>query len=357
MLAKIKSAVEWVRNLRVKVVEAVLLVEQEFAGKTGAEKRKAVVKKLDGMVKLPWLLDDVIDADGMIIGYVADRVCETLNIFTDGDFADVTVDQDKLAAVVDAPVGAVMSVKSAVPASESKQKTVDERLAELYKQYGVGMEAAEGARAEAAEETESAVVSDDEKWDRCIKVIGVAEGGANFDVVDGKPVLKAKNKYDKGGPTKYGVTQGTLAKAYADGVVGTADIVKLTKTEAERIFRVMYCDPYGWLDLPFEACLCMLDATINHGLGVAARIAQRACNFLAWSPALTVDGKWGPKTREAVWALAHNDSLWFASTFLRYRKDYYDRVIKGDSSQEAFRKGWYNRLRMLAKACNVTSPV
>jgi hypothetical protein len=367
MLSKIKAAVEWLRNLRVRVAEAVLSVERELGGRTGAEKRKAVTEKLDGMVKLPWALDSVIDADGKIIGYIVDRVCDVLNILTDGNFAGLTVDPEKLAAVADAPVDAVMSVKSAVPAQQSKQQTVDDRLAKLYKLYGIEAEAEADARAEALEEPEPAAVSapaiaapktsDDEKWDRCIKVVGVAEGGANFDVVGGRPVLKEKNKSDKGGLTKYGVTQGTLAKAYADGVVGHADIVNLTKAEAERIYRSMYCDPYGWLDLPFAACLCLLDATINHGMGGTAAIAQRTCNFMAWSPKLAADGKWGPNTREAVWALAYNDSAWLASTFLRYRKDYYDGIIKGTPSQEAFRAGWYNRLKMLAKACNVVSPV
>jgi hypothetical protein len=317
-------------------------------------------------VKLPWALDSVIDADGKIIGYIVDRVCDLLNILTDGNFSDVEIVPVKLAGVVDAPIERVMSAISATSVKETKQRTVDERLKELYRQYGVEAEEAEFERAKLFDEPEppnepkpepvaSAPVpttSDDEKWDRCIKVVGVAEGGANFDVIDGRPVLKEKNKSDKGGLTKYGVTQGTLASAYAKGVVGHADIVNLTKAEAERIYRSMYCDPYGWLELPFAACLCLLDATINPGSGVMARIAQRACNFMAWSPKLAVVGKWGPKTREAVWALAHNDSAWFASTYLRYRKDYYDGIM-----QEAFRNGWYNRLRMLAKACNVVSPV
>ncbi len=119
----------------------------------------------------------------------------------------------------------------------------------------------------------------------------------------------------------------------------------------------MYCDPYNWLDLPFEACLMLLDATINHGLGGTSTISQRACNVMGYAPALAIDGKWGAKTRAAVWALGKETPLVFAGKFLAWRKDYFDRIIAGDPTQERFRGGWYNRLKMLAKECGVQSPV
>jgi len=43
--------------------------------------------------------------------------------------------------------------------------------------------------------------------------------------------------------------------------------------------------------------------------------------------------------------------------FLRWRKDYFDRIIAANPSQDCFRKGWYNRLKMLAKEAGVASPV
>ncbi len=51
-------------------------------------------------------------------------------------------------------------------------------------------------------------------FERCMKFVGVAEGGANFDVMNGKPVLKRSARNDRGGPTKYGITWGTLARAH-----------------------------------------------------------------------------------------------------------------------------------------------
>lgn len=368
MLTKIKSAVEWLKNIRVQVTVAVLTVEKEFGGLSGLEKRAKAVAMLDALIKLPWWLDNLLNVDGMLLGYMVDKVCDALNILTDGNFADVEIDPEKLAVVAEAPINSIMAASASVSGRGSKQLTVDERLAELYKQYGIEAEVIEEERAELPDEPEAVTISTpgvaavpktsaDEKWDKCIKIVGAAEGGANFDVIDGKAVIKAKSANDKGGLTNYGITQTTLASAYAKGVVGHCDIIKLTKAEAETIYRSMYCDLYGWLELPYEACLCLLDATINHGLGGTAIIAQRACNAMMWIPELVVDGKWGPKTKEAVWSIAPGNTLGFAYMFLYWRKDYFDRIIAKNSSQEVFRNGWYNRLRMLAKECGVESPV
>ena len=365
MFTKIKSAIVWLKNLRTIIAEYVMEVEKEFVGKSGAEKRAIVVKRIDDLVDLPWWADTLLDLDGKFIGYMVDKVCDALNILTDGDFSDVAINSAKLGIVADAPAGLINQAHAAVAAKATKQQTVDERLEELYKLYGVQAEAEEAIRAE-DDDIGAALdvppIPQDDKWDRCIAIVGVAEGGANFDVVNGKPVLKEKSKNDKGGLTKYGITQTTLTGAYAKGVVGHCDIVKLTKDEAKHIYRTMYCDPYGWLDLPFEACLCLLDATINHGLGGTAWIAQRTCNLISASwqghtETLGMDGKWGPKTKEGVWRIVYQGPDVFAREFLLFRRDYYDRIIARDSSQAVFKNGWYNRLKMLAKECGVASPV
>ena len=354
MMSRIKATVIWWRNLKAKVAEAVLEVEKEFAGKSGEEKRAVVVKRLDDLIKLPWWLDDLLDLDGKLIGYLVGQACDALNILTDGDFSDVEIDPEMLAVVAEAPIEAVNQAHDAVTAKATKQQTVNERLEELYKQFGVAAEAVADIRGE-DDDIGAALgappIRKDEKWDRCIAIVGVAEGGANFDVVGGVPVLKAKNRNDKGSPTKYGITQATLAGAYAKGVVGHGDIVKLTKEEAGQIYRTMYCDPYGWLELPFEPCLCLLDATINHGLGGTAKISQRACNAAGYEPALVVDGKWGPRTKAAVWMMAKENPQGFAREFLVWRKDYYDRIIAADTSQTVFEAGWHNRLRRIAREC------
>ncbi len=362
MLSKIKDAIKWLKGLRETIVEYVMQAERELEGKTGPEKRQHVVDKLDDMIKLPWWVDTLFNLDGLVIGYFVDRVCDALNIFTDGDFSDVEIDPHIVALAAMAPDKAIMKAAGGVAPQATKQLTVNERINLFYEQYGIKAEKKEAERAEAPDEIlepipEEAGGDVDEKWNRCIAIVGVAEGGANFDVVAGGLVLKKSAQNDPGGPTKYGVTQATLTSAYARGVVGHNDIVRITKDEAKTIFRVMYCDPYGWLELDFEPCLMLLDATINHGLGGTARISQRACNAFGGSPELAVDGKWGPKTKAAVWEVARKDPKEFARMFLRWRKDYFDRIIAANPSQDCFRKGWYNRLKMLAKEAGVASPV
>ena len=179
----IKTAIAWTKDLRTQVAENVLLVEKEFGGKSGAEKREIIVERLDALIKLPWVVDELANVDGIIIGIIVDKVCDALNILTDGDFANVKIDVKKLAAVVEAPVDNII-------AAAAKRQTVDERLEALYAQYGIEAEAKEEKRAEDDDigaALDVPVVPVNDKWDRCIGIVGVAEGGANFDVVGASP--------------------------------------------------------------------------------------------------------------------------------------------------------------------------
>ena len=67
-------------------IEQVLWAEKNLNGKSGAEKKAAVVKKLDDMIKLPSYLEWV---DDVIIGYIVDKACEKLNDFAGHDFGKV----------------------------------------------------------------------------------------------------------------------------------------------------------------------------------------------------------------------------------------------------------------------------
>ena len=76
-----------------KIVEQVIWAEKELAGKTGAEKKAAVVKKLDELIKLPPYLEWV---DDMVIPYLIDQACEKLNALTAHNFGNIELnDVDK----------------------------------------------------------------------------------------------------------------------------------------------------------------------------------------------------------------------------------------------------------------------
>ena len=63
-------------NLKKWVVEQVLWAEQNMKGKSGKEKRQAVVDKLDSLIPLPWFLEWM---DGPLIGWLVDKACSILN--------------------------------------------------------------------------------------------------------------------------------------------------------------------------------------------------------------------------------------------------------------------------------------
>ena len=115
------------RDLRLWVVEQVLWAENELAGKTGAEKRAIIVSKLDELVPFPFWLEW---ADGPLIGWMVDRACDILNHITGHKFKGLQLSQvqkEKVADVLEAPV----------KVAAAKAQGVDERLEELYKEYGI----------------------------------------------------------------------------------------------------------------------------------------------------------------------------------------------------------------------------
>lgn len=63
-------------TLKTFAIEQILWAEKHLKGKTGAEKKAAVVKKLDDMIQLPAYLEW---ADDLIISWFVDTVCEKLN--------------------------------------------------------------------------------------------------------------------------------------------------------------------------------------------------------------------------------------------------------------------------------------
>ena len=64
-------------------IEQVLWAEKNLRDKSGAEKKAAVVKKLDDMITLPPYLEWV---DDIIIGKLVDIACEKLNTLTGHNF-------------------------------------------------------------------------------------------------------------------------------------------------------------------------------------------------------------------------------------------------------------------------------
>lgn len=169
------------------------------------------------------------------------------------------------------------------------------------------------------------------------------------EIIDG--ILEAEgsdytnNPADPGGPTRYGITQETLA-AWRLKDVTPADVEALTEAEAREIYLQRYYLGPGFNKVPGGILRALLtDCCVLHGQGNAVRFLQRALK-------VKDDGALGPKTLEA--ALKIEDLGQLYRNVLAERAEFFGRHIHGnltDADKDGipdvneFAKGWLkNRL-------------
>lgn len=111
---------------------------------------------------------------------------------------------------------------------------------------------------------------------------------------------------DSGGPTKYGITQTTLA-GYRDQTVMPANVEALTRAEAFNVYGWMYVRKPGFDKLVAVSPHIaeeIIDIGVNSGPAIASLILQRLINALNNEQALyrdiKADGDCGPATIEAL---------------------------------------------------------
>jgi lysozyme family protein len=167
-----------------------------------------------------------------------------------------------------------------------------------------------------------------------IPTILAHEGGSKYTNIKG----------DSGGPTKYGITQRTLAN-WRHEPVTIEDMQALREIEALDIYRNRY-----WLK-----CRCneikdqmvatkLFDIAVN--LGVmrrgedAAEILQRAVNCCSPPALLKVDGWIGDLTIAAVNLC---EPVRLLDAMCMEQRNYYLELIAERPSQEKFRRGWLRR--------------
>ena len=186
-------------------------------------------------------------------------------------------------------------------------------------------------------------MTEDEKFERSIKFSLRWEGGRNFTIINGKPLIKGAARADLGGATAYGVTWSTLKSAYKQGITGHDDICKLTLDEAKKIYRANYWDKYGWGEVEYPACLCCLDCAINHG--GFAKILQRAVNECGGN--VVVDGKMGPKTLTGIKGI---EPGLLGEKICDEREKYFRDIVRKRPGQGVFLKGWLRRVNAMRDA-------
>lgn len=86
----------YLEQIKQWTIEQVLWAETELHGKSGADKKAAVVKKLDDMIKLPSYLEWV---DDMIISYLVDQACAKLNEMSEHNFKNYFITPETKAKI------------------------------------------------------------------------------------------------------------------------------------------------------------------------------------------------------------------------------------------------------------------
>lgn len=142
------------------------------------------------------------------------------------------------------------------------------------------------------------------------------------------------NPADRGGPTKYGITQATLAE-WRGHPVTRQDVADLTVDEARSIYRSKYVEKPGFASIPEPLLGLVVDTAVHSGVVAAVRMLQKV---LGVTP---VDGILGPKTKEAI-QRADADSLY--RRFLAERIRFLGRLIESRRENAEFAGGWMSRV-------------
>ena len=86
---------------------------------------------------------------------------------------------------------------------------------------------------------------------------------------------------DRGGPTNMGVTAGTLKTAFERGLVGHHNVKILTRSEAAKIYEVLYWGPSKASQMPWPLNLLHFDAAVHLGVGGAGPLQVAGLVFKA----------------------------------------------------------------------------
>ena len=146
---------------------------------------------------------------------------------------------------------------------------------------------------------------------------------------------------DRGGPTNWGITQGTLSQ-WLGHPASVSQVQNLAQETAREIYLKNYFVRPGFdaIQDP-ELQEFMVDYGVNSGPGTAAKSLQTALKAMDLY-AGAIDGGIGPITKAAIAACQNIPELYYRVKCERY--ELFLRYIGHDPSQAVFATGWANRL-------------
>ena len=152
---------------------------------------------------------------------------------------------------------------------------------------------------------------------------------------------KVDNPKDPGGRTNQGVTNSTYNAWRRSQGLPIRDVYLMADAERDSIYDSEYWVVIRGDDLPVGVDLCVFDASVNSGVGQAARWLQAA---LGDHYAGTADGVIGTKTMQAVLDFGDADSLIEAYCSRRLA------TLQRLNTWPEFGKGWHARIANVQKA-------
>ncbi|HEY6896248.1 MAG TPA: glycosyl hydrolase 108 family protein [Rhodocyclaceae bacterium] len=146
---------------------------------------------------------------------------------------------------------------------------------------------------------------------------------------------------DKGGPTKFGITQATLSR-FLERVASVDDVKNLDIETARDIYELRYYHQPRIDKLPEAIQPFVFDCAVNHGPRKAIQFVQTVCNEAKLGP-LATDGQMGPKTKAVADACYEQMGDWMLPALVEERRMFYAAIVAQDPSQGVFLKGWLAR--------------
>ena len=146
---------------------------------------------------------------------------------------------------------------------------------------------------------------------------------------------------DRGGPTKFGITQGTLS-AWFGRESSVEEVRSLDEETAREIYERDYYRAPRIDTLPEAIRPQVFDCAVNHGPRQAIRFMQRVLNLAGFGP-VDVDGGLGPQTRSAADRAQAEMGPLFNNAIMHERRNFYRTIVARDSKQDVFLAGWLKR--------------
>ena len=141
-----------------------------------------------------------------------------------------------------------------------------------------------------------------------------------------KKVGYVNDPADSGGETKFGVAQNANPNI---------KVRTMNYDAAKKIYETNYWKISGCDKLALSVAIFHFDTAVNCGVG-------RAIKFLQTALGVTVDGKLGKETYDAI---SEIDQDLLLQKLFKLRTQYYKDIVSSKPSQEKFLKGWMARVQ------------